>query len=222
VLVAQTDVTGIWAVPRRRRYRVYLAGMAWDLALLARVLIALAYVPMAGTLEALARPLAVLLVLGLVGQLQLYMRTDVYYTLADLLYARNLTEDAGAYVGSLARRALRRLARGAGHTAVRPDVLAALSPRERRAVRLYAPVMIIGSAVALALYARYGVPVLVELFASAADSVWIGATEGVATRLIDGALTLDVEGGLQVLFVWVLLRNRGERVRGVWRRVATA
>lgn len=222
VLVAQTDVTGLWSVPRRRRYRAYLVGMAWDLSLLSCVVLLLAYAPMDGVVPALLGALALLLVFGLAGQLQLYMRTDVYFVVADLLRAKNLTEDAGAYLGSWLQRGVARMSRRPRPRDGHQDVLAALPPRERRAVRLYAVLMLAGSVLALSAFARLGIPILIDLYSAAADAAWTGATTGQPARLADGLVTLAVEGGLQLVFLWVLLRNRGARVRAVWRRVAAA
>lgn len=220
-LVAQTDVTGLWAVPRRRRYRTYLAGMACDLLLLSIAVSVMAHLALSDDLRRILSAFVLLLVFGLGSQLALYMRTDVYFVLADLVDAKNLMEDATAYALSQIRR-LAGLIRRPRRLEPATDVLASLSARERRNVRLYAPVMAIGSTVALTFAALYGLPIVVEMYVHAVAAIRTGAQTGDASRLADGLVALAVQGGFQGLFLVVLVRNRGARVKAVLRRLGTA
>ncbi len=207
-LVAQTEAPALWALPKRQRYRVYLIGMASDLGLLALALIVANTVP---TLRRLFEALAVILVIGLVSQLQLYMRTDLYFVLADLAKAKNLYQDAAVYALERVRRAWDRLI-GASHEQ-RADPLASLSDRERSVIRTYAPLMIAGSALALGLYAWYGLPILYRTLLQGIDALRSGLAAGRISDITDGILTLGVEAGLQILFIRQLLRGRRERIR---------
>ena len=95
-LVFQTDVTGIWALPRARRLGPLLAGMAFDttrLALLLCVRIAAdagVWHPSTLISRLLAALIAVTLV-GLVFQFFICMRTDMYAVLVTWLGCLNLT-----------------------------------------------------------------------------------------------------------------------------------
>jgi putative peptide zinc metalloprotease protein len=221
LLVAQTDVTGVWALPRRRRYRVYLAGMAWDLLLVSALVLALGHLALPGGLRELLAALVLVLVFGLLGQLQIYLRTDLYFVLADLMATKNLAEDAAAYALSCARRA-GGLLRAPARRAAAVDVLRALPPRERRNVRLYAAFMVAGSLVALSVFAAYGLRIVIELYGQALAAIADGAAGGDLARLGDGALTFTVQAGFQLLFVWVLVRNRGARMKAVLARLGPA
>jgi len=106
-LAAQTDVTGLWAVPRRERYRTYLAGMACDLLLVSLAVLTLAHLHLPTDLQQALSAFVLLSVFRLGSQLQLYMRTDIYFVLADLLRAKNLMQDAAAYVLSQVGRVAR-------------------------------------------------------------------------------------------------------------------
>jgi hypothetical protein len=218
MLVAQTDVTGVWALPRRRRYRAYLAGMAWDLLLVSAVILALGHLALSDPLRVLLSALALLLVFGLLSQLQLYLRTDLYYVVADLLGAKNLAEDAGAYALSRVQRIIGRL-RAPRRRSPPIDVLRALSPRERRNVRLYAAFMVIGSLVALSVFAAYGLRIVIELYGQAIAAIGTGVAEHDLASVCDGALTLAVQGSFQAVFIWVLVRNRGARIKTVLARL---
>jgi hypothetical protein len=198
-LVVQTDVTAIWAVPRRDRYRVYLAGLRWDMftVCVCVLLVAYAELPVLGV--RLLGALAVTVVLGMVAQARVYVRTDLYYVLMEWLRARNLYQDGIAYVRHLARRVRR---------APGSDPLAGLSRRERRGVRLYAVAMAAGCTVALASFAVFGLPILVQGIVGAFDGLTAGlGPGGDGMRSLDSALVILVEGTLQALFVVTFVRR---------------
>ncbi len=103
-LVAQTDVTHVWELKRQQRYRVYLAGLFTDIAIFG----------LAGSLMGLlhqvviVRFLRVLLLIKLsqiAWQFLFFMRTDIYYAVANFLGKKNLLDDATNY---LRRRSSRR------------------------------------------------------------------------------------------------------------------
>jgi putative peptide zinc metalloprotease protein len=205
-LVLQTDVTGIWAVPRRYRYRAYLSGMLCDLAVVCVSILLIAHSPLAPLAKQLLAALVLVMVLSMAVQFQVYMRTDIYFVLIELLRCRNLFHDGLAYARHLLRRA--------GHAAVPhrvaaagADPSAALPPRERRAVRLYSVAVVLGSTVALTSFGLYGIPILVNGVTAAVSAVVAGATHGDLLPAVDGALLLLVEGTIQVIFLVTFLRR---------------
>lgn len=207
-LVAQTDVRCLWAVERRLRYRVHLAGMASDL------LVFCVAVLVAATVTA-ARPamsaLAIIIVLMVSNQLRLFTRTDIYFLAADLAQARNLYQDASVLIfhrlRALGHHTVRRPA------SLRPDPLAALPSRERRVVGGYSVVMAVGTALALAVYFLYGLPIIVTILVRGVQALISGLTGGGIVDLVDGVVTLAIEGTFQALFLKALLTGRRERIR---------
>ena len=201
-LVAQTDVTGLWAVPRQQRYRVYLAGMTLDLLVASVALLLVNY----ASLPLLAQDVLKALVLGIffsvLWQLQVFMRTDMYFVLMDLLRCHNLFQDSLAYLGYSVKRVW---------TWISPQTrmanlsypLAYLPVHEQRKVRLYSWFVVVGTVASLSVFALYSVPILFGLLAQASASVWKGVTLGQPWLLIDGMVTLLVEGALQVAFLVV-------------------
>jgi putative peptide zinc metalloprotease protein len=198
-LVVQTDVTAVWAVPRRHRYRVYLAGLRWDSFVVGLCVLLTAYTDLADRLLA---ALAITVSLSMVAQAQVYVRTDLYYVLMEWLRARNLYQDGISYVRRLWRRG--------------PDPLAGLPARERRGVRVYAVAMAVGCTVALTSFVLFGLPILVQGIVGAFG----GLVAGHGLRALDSALVILVEGTLQVLFVVTFVRKHRHRWRG--RRVPAA
>ncbi len=102
--VLQTEFTGLWGVPRNRRFVVYLAGMASDLLTLAALAIVAVVVHAYATPTTASGLLAILtlsffVILSQVAwQFNCFVRTDLYYVLASLLNCRNLHADAKAWL----------------------------------------------------------------------------------------------------------------------------
>jgi len=203
-LVVQTDVTGLWAVPRRQRYRVYLAGMVWDLLTMAVSLLLLAYVNLPVVAQDLLEVLVLANFLSLIWQFEFYMRTDIYFAVMDLLRCHNLFGDSLAYLRYWARRIGARII---SRVTVPAHPLDHLPEHERRKVRLYAWFVLVGSTVSLTVFAFYGLPILVELFIQAGGSVWRGVALRRPWLFLDGAVTLVVEGAFQAGFLITFVKN---------------
>jgi len=210
-LVAQTDVSGMWAASRRERMRTYLAGMATDLILASALVVGRASV-LTGWANQVAAAAVVLVLVGIAGQFQLFMRTDVYFVVAELCYARNLFGDAIVLVLQTLNRWI---GKGPG------DALGGLSEREHRVVRRYAWVMVVGTVGALLVFAVYLLPALVVLLVTAAERCVSGIAEGDWLRALDGAATVLVEGGTQVLVVCLLVRSRNRFGHRIGSRMST-
>ncbi|WP_101790188.1 hypothetical protein [Nonomuraea indica] len=204
-LVVQTDVTAIWGVPRRRRYRVYLAGMASDVLLIATMVLAVAYLPLPNLAQALLRAFILTALLSLPLQAQIYMRTDLYFVLRDLLRCKDLFGDGLRYVRYLLARAVAPLRKPGSPVT---DPTGELSPHERRAVRIYAVALALGSSITLTVFAAYGAPIVITGLAQALTAVWDGLHGGPALAAVDAALLILVEGGIQVLFLVTFVRTR--------------
>lgn len=197
-LVIQSDVSGIWAAPRRQRYRVYLAGMQWDLLPMAIAILLVAYAGLPPLAENLLQAIVVLNFISIVTQFHLYMRTDIYFVALDLLHCHNLFEDALAYLHYQKQRILGRLRLSKNWVA---NPLESIPSNEHRKIKIYAWFTLAGSGLALLVFAGYGLPILVNLFIQAGISMWAGATQGDVWRFLDGASAALIEGGYQVLFL---------------------
>lgn len=206
-LVAQTDVTAIWTAPRRDRYRVYLAGILWDCLLVAVGTLLIAFAGFPQQVDQLLSALLLLVLLSVILQAHVYMRVDLYYVLMELLRCGNLFQDGCDYVRHLVRQLTRVPTR---------DPTLELPLRQRRAVRIYAVAMALGSAVALTAFAVFGFPVLVGATERAVTGVVEGSREGDLPRLADSLLVILIEGAIQVAFLvtfWRQHRMRLSRAR---------
>lgn len=177
-IVAQTDVSGAWAAPRRQRYVVYLAGIAMDLLIAAVAVLLMATTT---TLDAFLAVVVLTVTLSVAWQFEVYLRTDLYFVLQDLLRCGNLHEDARRYL------------RGKG--------------ADNRRVRWYAWFMATGTVVALAAFVTYTVPILVRLWTQAATAV----LQGPPLAKLDGAATLLHQALLVAVFITGFRRGRARR-----------
>lgn len=203
MLVAETDMSGIWLAPRRARYLPFLAGPLADLVG-ASLLLLVSFAARRGwiappeTVLVLVRAAIVAYAFALLWQCYLFVRTDFYYVVANALGCRNLMGDTEAWLRGLVMRALGR-ARPQGE---------ALPAHERRAVRAFAPAWLAGRVLALGLLIFVQLPLawryLVALVAA--------LHEGRVGRL-DGALFGAVSAAMLVAGLWLWLRG----LRRAWR-----
>jgi len=146
-VVWETDMTGVWALPRRQRFLPIVAGPFADLTGAALLILfqaaavhgLVALHPL--TLQ-VVRALVFIYVMRIAWQFYLFLRTDFYYVFATAFGCRNLMGDARAHLGYLVRRLL-------GRPASAPP--APPTQREARAVRAYAWLWLVGRTVALSI-----------------------------------------------------------------------
>ncbi len=154
-IVYQTDLTGLWALPRRQRAVPIAAGMISDAAILGGLLVAEQWLvgPAHPLVVALVRALVLLKVTGLVFQIEIFMRTDLYALFALATRSRNLWATKGA----VARTAIRRA------TAEDRALLAASAPREVRWAKLYLFLYLPGVLWATWYLVQFGIPTVRRL-----------------------------------------------------------
>ena len=210
-LTVQTDVTGIWAAPKRVRLTVYLSGIAVNLFITGTALLLGLVI---GTDQLAGRLLAATALLSLFfvpTQFLLFMRTDLYFVLQDLARCGNLYADGSAYVRYRARRRWQAIT-GRGEQPVDPS--AKLPTAERRAVRAYAPILTVGTALCLSFAGVVTVPTAVTVLTRALRDT-TGAGSG---PRLEGLLTLIITGGFWTLWCRTWWRGHSGQVTGWWNR----
>lgn len=212
--VAQTDLTDLWLVDRGKRYLAYLAGMANDVLLACAAVTVLwlhdhGVIAGPSLLYGTLRLVVLVLVFGVLWQLNFYLRTDLYYVIANATGCRNLAGDAAACLKSA-------LCRLFGGTA--SDPLGGLPRKEQRIVRAYAVLMVLGTAAVVAVAAVYAGALLVLL---------LGRHGPAATGQLSGAVApaglFPALASLAVTCGWVayaIAQKRRARPRVRYRLVA--
>jgi hypothetical protein len=216
--VVQTDVSGAWALPRFARYRIYLAGILWDLLAVSLLILASAYAGLPATGQALLAAWILLIFFGLVYQFSFYMRTDIYFVLLDLLHSRNLFQDAQRLLRHRYRRGLHRLLPNRGP--LPPDPLLTLSASERRKVAFYAGLLITGTMISLGCYLFFGIPILLQMVSQAAGGLVTGLQTRDTARLLDSGLTLFAIVGTHALFVAAFVHGRRGAIASAFATIA--
>jgi putative peptide zinc metalloprotease protein len=190
-LVAQTDVSGIWAAPRRTRMTVYLAGMGVNVCAAGTCLLILGLGGPHGLARQLLAVTAAESLLSLLTQFMVFMHTDMYFVLQDLTWCANLYADGSAYLRYLGRQVTRRIRHAHGPD---PDPSRGYPPRQRRAVRVYSLVLVAGTAICLGAEFAVSLPALIALLIRAAAET--------GTTL---AATADGCAALAILLTWQIL-----------------
>lgn len=209
-LAAQTDVSGVWAAPRRTRMTVCLAGMGIDACCAGACLLIVGLADPHGLARRLLAVAAAETLLGLLAQFMIFMRTDIYFVLQDLTGCANLYADGSAYLRHLGGQVTRHISHASGPSA---DLSQEYPAAQRRAVRLYSLLLLAGTAICLGIEFAVSLPALITLVGHAVSEIG-GTPVGTA----DGGVALAFLLGFQ--FVWVSRwRHRHEhQVRSVARQ----
>jgi hypothetical protein len=145
-VVWYTEMTGVWALPRRQRYLPILAGPIVDLFGAAVVVLFLAAAQSGGwSLPTLARnilsALLLLYIMRLVWQCYFFLRTDFYYAISNMLGCKRLLQDSEDWLRNRYARLRRR---------TEPVDQSLLPAHERRMLPGYAAIWLVGRIVAIA------------------------------------------------------------------------
>jgi putative peptide zinc metalloprotease protein len=103
MLVAETDLTGIWGVPRNKRYLPFLAGPLLD-AVSASVLTLILFAQSRGwfvlhpVVFQLVRAMLLTYLLGLLWQCYFFVRTDFYFVIANFFRCKSLMKDTEVFL----------------------------------------------------------------------------------------------------------------------------
>ncbi len=156
VLVAETDMTGIWGIPRQRRYLPLLAGPLSDAlsaALLTLVGFAQArdWVHLSPPIFQLVQAILLTYLLQLFWQCYFFLKTDLYYVASTFFKCKNLMADTEEYLRNWAARYFKWLpVTDQSHIPI----------AERRVIRWYAWVWVLGRLGAMAVLFGVILPVL--------------------------------------------------------------
>ncbi len=138
VVVAETDLTGLWAIPQKFRYLPLLAGPLTDLVTGALLLLALAAAK-AGQLALsplsveMMRAIFFAYVMQFTWQFFFFVRTDFYYALTTAFDCKNLLGDAENLLKNKVAPLLRKLPSWSFLPAWQYQDQSHISPREQRA-----------------------------------------------------------------------------------------
>jgi putative peptide zinc metalloprotease protein len=207
-LVAETDLTGLWAVPKRQRYLPLLAGVLID-AVSAALLILLLFadcqewlvLPSLGV--RLMRAMAFTYLMRILWEFFFFVRTDLYYVIATLFNCKNLLGDTQVFLRNQLARIIPR---------IRPVNQSAIPASERRMIRAYAGLWMAGRVWAVATLFLVTVPVSLSYARNLAGALKAGYSANPSNFTDAVVLTacffLPVMAGLMLWVGGILRRER--------------
>ncbi len=142
-IVAITDVTNVYSLPRNKRFRILYGGMVVDALVMSLCAISLYFFHPPPWLEAYLSFVILIEFLGLWWQLYLFLRTDLYYVLENILGVHNLNAKT--------RQFLRR-----------PRSTHFATQREKRITQVYAPFFVLGYVLLSLQVVFFGIPIMTE------------------------------------------------------------
>jgi putative peptide zinc metalloprotease protein len=208
IIVAETDMSGIWLASRPRRYIAFLAGPLIDAASSA-VLLGILWAARHGWLAispATTRFLGAVLwsyLLRLLWECFVFVRTDLYYVISTALGCKRLLADTE----DLLRNQLARV-----RTSIRTVDQSSIPPRELRAVRSYSIVWLAGRALAVWSLLFVTLPVLAG-YATGLVRVLAGTRTNYSAADVAVLATLGLGVPLAGLFLWIRSLYRGAMQR---------
>ncbi|MFD7660344.1 hypothetical protein ACFV4N_40745 [Actinosynnema sp. NPDC059797] len=209
ILVAETDMSGIWLASKKERYVAFLSGPIVDgvfgsIAIILLKLMETGALSVPQEIQWLTAAALWTYFGRLLWQCFFFMHTDFYYVITTAIGTRNLIKDTEKWM----LNGLRRLWRSP-----KREDLSDLSPREMKSVRWYSAVYLLGRGVTIASLFAITLPVLIGylsqafLFATGQESrinSFDFATIVLVAVLLDG-------GGLFVSTRNLLRRRRARR-----------
>ncbi len=202
VLVAETDMTGVWALPRRQRYLPILAGPLVDAVSVSLLLLAL-FAESSGWLALplwvarFARILVFLYLMRLLWQCYFFVRTDFYYAVATALGCKDLLRDTEGFLRNALARARRR-----------PPVVdqSHIPAHERRVITAYSGIWLLGRAVAFSALLFIQVPLVIHYFPLIVSAVAAGFRGG-TYAFLDSFITTAMSVVTTTLGFWFWFRE---------------
>jgi putative peptide zinc metalloprotease protein len=154
-LVAEADLTGLWAVPKRSRYLPMLAGMLIDATSAASLILLLfahhrEWLAFSTLWVRMLRAMVFTYLMGIMWQFFLFVRTDLYYVIANFLNCRNLMGDTQVFLRNQLARII---------SSISAVDQSSIPTSERRVIRAYAGLWIAGRIWSLCLLLLVTVPV---------------------------------------------------------------
>jgi hypothetical protein len=204
-LVAETRMSALLSVPRRKRYLPFLAGMLMDavlISILTLVAVALRGHGIPAWCAGLCLAAAFTCVFRLIWQFMFYLETDLYYVLATALRCSDLQNATRFYLRARFRQLLRRTP---------PQPGADWSDRDHAMARRYAPFLVAGYGFSLGSLVWAGIPAGVHFWTLVVDR--FKTSHSSAGSIIDTSAFISLTS-LQIgLTLYVVVRDRRARAR---------
>ncbi|MDE5415397.1 PqqD family protein [Alkalihalobacterium chitinilyticum] len=160
-LVIETDVTDIWSIKRNRRYAVYLGGPAWSNAMILGLLL-IQLIPLPALMIDISKFFVLLILQSLIFQFLFFLRTDLYYVLANYLRIDNLNELSKSLFLNLVTGRIKKLRKEVTNW----------SSWEKKLVSIYTFINVVGTSTTLILFLAINLPVVKLYIETAINKIY--------------------------------------------------
>ncbi|MEH1807812.1 hypothetical protein [Nostoc sp.] len=200
ILVAETDMTGIWGVPRNQRYLPFIAGPLLDIVSASILLLVLfaeqqKWLAIAPIVLQLMQAIALSYLLAILWQCYFFVRTDFYYVIANFFRCRSLMKDTKVFVQNQILRLFR-----FSHTTDQSSI-----PKgEMRVIRCYALIYVLGHIAAFWSLFFIGIPTMwnyASLLLGTLSAGYESNPYAFTDALIMGLLVFGIQG--IGIFLWI-------------------
>lgn len=188
-LVAESDLTGLWSVPKRDRYLPLFAGPIVDAVSSALLVLALfahhqGWIALPSLAYQLSAAMIFVLVMRIIWQCFFFVRTDFYYVIVNFFNCRNLLKDTEDFLRNLWARILGR-----------PQAVdqSRIPGAEMKIVRAYSIVWLLGRLLAFSLLLFVSVPFVLHYYEHlliALRNGWTGNEYNFLDALIMAAMSV--------------------------------
>ncbi|HDR7657317.1 PqqD family protein [Bacillus wiedmannii] len=210
-MVAETDMSNIVLIPPQKRFRAYLAGMAWDGALLGigiwvQFINQLDIIPIHATIISLIKMLNISLLISLVFQFMFFMKTDIYYVFVTIFKCNNLLENTNLYLRSFFKKQ---------KNIENDNELENISPHERNVIKWYSVFYIIGICWALYFFFFITLPLSIQFIKNIFYQ--LNNTPILSWQFIDGIIMIIITL-IPILFViisWFVGYLRNNKIKQI-------
>ncbi|WP_442597919.1 hypothetical protein [Neobacillus sp. D3-1R] len=142
-IVLETDLSLAWKLPPKKRYPLYLAGLSFDNLILFLALFTEVLFPNApSVLLAILKFIVLDVVLRMVYQFCIYIKTDIYYVIENMTGCYNLMESTISYLKNVKNQSI-------------------FIKEEKGIILLYGILYILGTVISLSLFVLYYIPQLI-------------------------------------------------------------
>lgn|GEM_PF-823788 len=202
-LVAITDVTNVYKVERKKRYKVYLAGIISDILVVAVSIIFLFFFDLgilhfSPILYLFLKFIILLEFLGIAWQFYFFLRTDIYYVFENMFRINNLSQKTSLMLRNL----FTIFSKKHHHFRIR-----CRSERELKLVRFYSVFYALGIIASMLMLLFYEMPIAFLLIGSSIQKLFIGAMFSIRTMLYDASIFLFFWLINQALLLYALIRH---------------
>lgn len=189
-IVAITDVTNVYSLPREQRFRILYGGMVVDALIMSVSIMAMHFLPLPAWIAAFLAFVVLVTFLGLTWQFLFFLRTDLYFVIENIVGIHNLNEKT--------RLLLKRLVQ-------KHVVIPFENAKEERFTKAYALFFLLGYGVLTFLLLFYSIPVMVEIIGRVFTQLFAVSSRA---AFLDAVMFLFITLVNQVVFGMVIISHR--------------